>query len=228
MPHRILDERAATKGSDRDGHENGDAMTIIFDEYLTPTEPATSPRPTWEMAKLFPHQGSWTVDEYLELDIGQIVEFHDGYLEFHEMPKLSHQQIIFALMTQLRALLDRSRVTMAPFPLRIDEKRYREPDILCFESPVDSDASHATSAILVIEVVSEGTTNRERDYEKKTLEYAEAGVAEYWIVDPQESVVSRLTLEGDAYVVTDDKIASGTIRSNVVDGFEVSVPSVFE
>ena len=51
-------------------------------------------------------------------------------------------------------------------------------------------------ADLAIEVVSEGAEARERDLETKRAEYARAGISEYWIVDPQESRITVLTLDG--------------------------------
>jgi Uma2 family endonuclease len=44
---------------------------------------------------------------------------------------------------------------------------------------------------LVIEVVSPGTENRDRDYRYKRTEYAARGIAEYWIIDPEKQ---QLTL----------------------------------
>jgi Uma2 family endonuclease len=38
---------------------------------------------------------------------------------------------------------------------------------------------------LVVEVVSPGQVNRERDYRYKHTEYAARGISEYWIVDPE-------------------------------------------
>jgi Uma2 family endonuclease len=52
---------------------------------------------------------------------------------------------------------------------------------------------------LVVEVVSPGKANRDRDYRYKRSEYAARGIAEYWIVDPQESKVTVLLLDHGLY-----------------------------
>ncbi|UIE37568.1 Uma2 family endonuclease [Leptodesmis sichuanensis] len=52
---------------------------------------------------------------------------------------------------------------------------------------------------LVVEVVSPGKTNRDRDYLRKRAQYAAIGIPEYLIVDPQESVVILLVLAADGY-----------------------------
>jgi Uma2 family endonuclease len=43
---------------------------------------------------------------------------------------------------------------------------------------------------LVVEVVSPGEDNRNRDYRYKRTEYGARGIAEYWIVDPAEQRVT--------------------------------------
>lgn len=52
---------------------------------------------------------------------------------------------------------------------------------------------------LVVEVVSPGKANRDRDYRYKRSEYAARGIAEYWIVDPQESKITVLLLDNGLY-----------------------------
>lgn len=55
---------------------------------------------------------------------------------------------------------------------------------------------------LVVEVVSPGEPgekNYDRDYIEKRREYAERGIAEYWLIDPHRQVVLVLTLEDQSY-----------------------------
>lgn len=52
---------------------------------------------------------------------------------------------------------------------------------------------------LVVEVVSPGKTNRDRDYINKRAQYAAIGVPEYWLIDPQAKTVMVLALEEDDY-----------------------------
>ncbi|MGV2831150.1 Uma2 family endonuclease [Myxosarcina sp. GI1(2024)] len=53
--------------------------------------------------------------------------------------------------------------------------------------------------VLVVEVVSSGKENEDRDYRYKRSEYAARGIAEYWIVDPERSQVVVLTLVNGLY-----------------------------
>lgn len=52
---------------------------------------------------------------------------------------------------------------------------------------------------LVVEVVSPGKTNRDRDYVNKRAQYAGLHVEEYWIVDPKAQTVLVLALENSSY-----------------------------
>jgi Uma2 family endonuclease len=52
---------------------------------------------------------------------------------------------------------------------------------------------------LVVEIVSPGQENRDRDYIHKRNQYAARGIPEYWIIDPQLQIVTVLVLEGDFY-----------------------------
>ncbi|MDY6786054.1 MAG: Uma2 family endonuclease [Cyanobacteriota bacterium] len=56
--------------------------------------------------------------------------------------------------------------------------------------------------MLVVEVVSPGEPgqkNYDRDYVEKRQEYAERGIREYWLIDPDRQVVLVLTLQGQSY-----------------------------
>jgi Uma2 family endonuclease len=68
---------------------------------------------------------------------------------------------------------------------------------------------------LVIEIVSPGTENEERDYRYKRSEYAARGIAEYWIVDPQQGQITVLTLVAGLYEAAifrgSDRLISGLL-----------------
>jgi len=52
---------------------------------------------------------------------------------------------------------------------------------------------------LVVEIVSPGKTNRDRDYVSKRAQYAALRVPEYWLVDPAAQTVMVLSLAGETY-----------------------------
>jgi Uma2 family endonuclease len=76
-------------------------------------------------------------------------------------------------------------------------------------------------------VVSEGEENRERDLEIKRREYAKAGIAEYWIVDPQEQRITVLVLDGQTYRVHGVFAPGDQATSVLLPGFAVAVDAVF-
>jgi Uma2 family endonuclease len=79
---------------------------------------------------------------------------------------------------------------------------------------------------LVVEVVSPGQTNRERDYRYKHTEYAARGIAEYWIVDPETQQITLCLWVSGRY---EDRVYSGaeTIQSTVVLTFGLTPAEVF-
>ena len=52
---------------------------------------------------------------------------------------------------------------------------------------------------MVVEIVSPGKTNRDRDYVNKRAQYAAIAVKEYWIVDPKTQAILVLALDKDGY-----------------------------
>ena len=85
--------------------------------------------------------------------------------------------------------------------------------------------SDMPSPALVVEVVSPGKPNKDRDYRYKRAEYAARGIMEYWIVDPQRSKVTVLSLVDGLY---EEAVFEGTqpIISTVLPNFHASATEV--
>lgn len=54
--------------------------------------------------------------------------------------------------------------------------------------------------LAVVEVVSPGKIQRDRDYIAKRRQYEDVGIGEYWIVDPVLAQVTILTMQEGAYL----------------------------
>jgi Uma2 family endonuclease len=80
-------------------------------------------------------------------------------------------------------------------------------------------------ADMVIEVVSEN--DPDRDLVHKRQEYAEAGIPEYWIVDPRVERITVLKLAGGKYQVHGEFAPGQMAGSVLLDGFAVDVAKVF-
>ena len=86
-------------------------------------------------------------------------------------------------------------MVISGYKVRLRARKYREPDILFIKTAHRSGIKkqYCEKADLVIEVVSE--KNRPHDIKKKRIEYAKAGIPEYWIVDPEEETITVLVLK---------------------------------
>jgi Uma2 family endonuclease len=189
--------------------------------------------PPWEIAWLFPEQGQWTEAEYLALQsrTTQLVEFSNGCIEVLPMPSPFHQRIVKYLFRLLEAFVLNAgpgEVLFAPLPVRLWQEKYRDPDIVYLRPGRISDPRHQPrGADLAVEVVSDEPEDRERDRVTKREEYARAGIAEYWIVDPAQHTITVLTLDGSAYRVHGEFGRGATATSVLLSGFTVAVDSVF-
>ena len=79
---------------------------------------------------------------------------------------------------------------------------------------------------MALEVVS--ADKPERDLVEKRGDYAEAGIPEYWIVNPLDETVTVLTLDGDAYSESGVFRRGESATSALLEGFAVRVDEVFD
>ncbi len=78
---------------------------------------------------------------------------------------------------------------------------------------------------LVVEVVSPGQENRDRDYRYKHTEYAAREIAEYWIIDPELQQVTLCLWVNGQY---EDTVYRGNIpvASAIVPSFQLSAAQI--
>lgn len=195
-----------------------------------PAKPLGPPNePAWDIALLYPTQGNWTEDDYLELDTSRLVEFSHGYVEVLPMPTKAHQRIVrylFLLFYQYVTSNLNGEVFFAPLPVRLWPDKFREPDIVFLREGRTDFRGRPEGADLVVEVVSEGEVSRRRDLETKPAEYAKAGIAEYWIVDPEHERITVLSLVDQSYRVHGVFGPSEQAKSALFAGFAVAVNDV--
>jgi Uma2 family endonuclease len=182
--------------------------------------------PAWEVARLFPDQGAWSEEEYLALGGNRLVEFSDGHVEVLPMPTTSHQLIVAFLYEALRGFViarAAGTVLFAPLRIRLWPGKFREPDIVFMAAERASRIGEAfwEGADLVVEVVSDD--DRRRDLETKRREYAQAGIAEYWIVGPQQGRLTVLRLDGAVYAIHGEFTAGMQAASHLLPGFSLDV-----
>jgi Uma2 family endonuclease len=188
--------------------------------------------PTWEIAHLFPAQGAWSVADYLSLDTNHLVELSEGRLEVLPMPTEQHQLIVAFLYDALKAFVVAralGKVLFAPLRIELWEGKFREPDLVFLfqKHAAKRGDKYWRGADLVVEVVSED--DPDRDLVEKRTEYAQAGIAEYWIVDPRDSTIRILTLEAGAAQYSGDLTCRPGDRasSKVLAGLDIDVTEVF-
>ncbi len=204
----------------------------MIERLLAPTLEA---EPAWEVAQLFSAQGLWPEEKYLGLTTNRLVEFSHGDVEVLPMPSEQHQDIVFFLAGLLAAFVRNHRlgkVTIAPLPVQLWPGKFREPDIqfMRAENAARRRMTHWIGADLVIEVVS--PDDPRRDLEIKRREYAQAGIPEYWIVDPTTTRITVLTLEGASvnefrYAVHGEFGVGEQATSLLLPGFSADVEAVF-
>ena len=150
----------------------------------------------------------YTSEDYWSLPDGERAELIDGMLYAMTPPNRRHQELVGGLYRALADHVDAHggpcKVYVSPFAVNLDaaDVNWVEPDVVVVCDPEKlSDRGCEGAPDFVAEVVS--PSNRDRDYLLKTTLYFEAGVREYWIVDPElgRTTVYSFEATGPAPVV---------------------------
>lgn len=174
----------------------------------------------------------WTLKDYLRLaPENAFVEFVRGEVLMASPVSAAHQEVVIFLAALLRAWLRKHqpqmRVLTGPAAVQVLPDVVREPDVFV----VPGEAEAVLEAIplpvrpdFIIEVTSPST--RTVDLVEKPLDYAQAGVPEYWVVDMQErTVVQHRLTEPDRYAT--QRYPQGWVSSSTLPGFRVRVDWLF-
>lgn len=137
--------------------------------------------------------GPYTVDDYFALPDDRRCELIDGYFYDMATPTITHQLLVGELYIQFRQCVQDAcgcMVVLSPFgvQLDLDDKTMVEPDLIVFcKTDVLINKCFRGAPELVCEVLSPST--RRKDLTLKMRKYREAGVKEYWIIDPKNRQV---------------------------------------
>jgi len=198
-----------------------------------PHLPSANDGPAWEAAYLLPPQGRWSEADFLQLHTNRMAELVNGRLEVLPMPTWLHQLILRYLLDKFREHLRVANVggdvMFAPLPIRLFPGTIREPDLLYVgaENLPKDIRGYPHRIDLAIEIVSEGIEARKRDYEDKRADYAKAGVTEYWIVDPDEKLVTVLTLRDGIYEASQECRTGDLAKSLFLPGLAIPVDEIW-
>lgn len=171
-----------------------------------------------------------TLSEYENLPETERMEVFDGICYAMAAPSQTHQTILTELLVCLRNYIRKNNgscmVFPAPFDVKLNDTPLTivQPDlmIVCDKDKLDGKRCNGAPDF-IIEIVSPG--NPSDDYIRKLYYYKNAGVREYWIVDPQRKSVTVNYFEGDLLNVpyTFDSVIKVNIYENLyIDFSEIS------
>ncbi len=146
---------------------------------------------------------NYTAEDYWNLPDGERAELIDGQLIAMATPSRTHQHLVLelsvAIRNHIKAKKGSCEVIPAPFAVNLnaDDKTYVEPDVIVVCDPDKLTERECKGAPdFLIEIVS--PTSRKHDYSTKNSLYSDAGVREYWIVDPLKERTTIYRYEEDA------------------------------
>ncbi|MBI4567167.1 MAG: Uma2 family endonuclease [Planctomycetes bacterium] len=174
----------------------------------------------------------FTYDDYVLLSADKRYELIDGDLFMPPAPSEGHQSVdhnlTLAVGNHVKAK-KLGKVYSAPFDVVLSDHDTVQPDLLF--------VSNARKSIItpdnvkgapdwIAEILSPGSADR--DYRAKKKLYAKSGVREYWIIDPVARAVEVHLLKGKTYQLVERVVEKGTVSSQVIEGFKVSLKELFE
>ena len=162
--------------------------------------------------------------EALPEDNSAHYELQEGVLVASPRPAEPHQKALFLLALQIHPQLPPGWTHLEDFEVVVraaDPAIIRAPDLVIVPRGGGRARVAADEVLLAVEIISPGSRNV--DTHLKSVEYAEAGIPHYWLVDldpPAPTVtVFGLGAPGDGYV--ESQTASGALR--VAEPFELRI-----
>jgi Uma2 family endonuclease len=177
------------------------------------------------------HYLTWQFQEKLELIKGKIFRMSPA-------PSTKHQRVSMEMAGILYNFFKPHHCNLfaAPFDVRLLDKKKStldqeiytvvQPDlcVICDENKIDERGAIGAPD-LVIEILSPGNSNKEMKY--KFDLYEEAGVLEYWIVNPADKTVFIYVLKENEFIGMHPLIEEDIIQSKLFPELDFKLESIF-
>ena len=155
----------------------------------------------------------------------QPVELWNGEIIMSPAPHPEHQEITLNFASALKEFVSRhdlGKVYTSPVDVVLTPRRVVQPDVLFIAKARLGIVKQCIDGVpdLAMEVISEHSWQRDR-IEKKAL-YEQAGLPEYWIVDPDSKAIEVFALAQGIYQLHSRAAQSQTATSQRIAGFGIS------
>ena len=172
-----------------------------------------------------------TYADYLKTSDDERYELLNGELVMPPAPLTGHQMISIALASRLYLFVEEKglgTVVAALTDVVLSDTDVVQPDVLFVSSQrihILTRENIQGAPDLVVEILSPATSERDRTI--KLDLYAQHGVKEYWIVDPDAKTI-MVMLRGEGGLEVAGLYGEGqTLRSPTLKGFSVALEEVF-
>jgi len=177
----------------------------------------------------------FTYADYKNWDLkpGERYELIHGEAYAMAAPNSPHQEILIELSTQFHTYLRKKpcKAYPAPYDVRLyyeedeSDDTVVQPDlvVICDEKKRGYEGCRGAPD-LVVEILSPSNTLKEM--KRKFKLYQEAGVREYWVVDPEGKDIT-VHLFNEGAVISRIFGSTGTAPVSILPGFEISLDEVF-
>jgi Uma2 family endonuclease len=164
--------------------------------------------------------------ELLPFDDGKRYEIIDGELYVSTSPHLQHQRTCHLIAHTLETWNEQTDLGVTyPSPgVIFAHDEAVEPDLVWisrerFDRIVGEDGKLHAAPDLVVEILSPGATNEERDLDLKLKLYSRRGVREYWIVDWRDATVRVYRRDNTVLQLVATLMAEDALESPLLPGF---------
>ena len=182
------------------------------------------------MSERLKQEPPYTYEEWLNLDIEGRSELIDGQIYLMSDPTGRYQEVLGEIHRQIANFLlgKACQVFLAPFSVRLlrGKNTAYEPDIVVLCDPsIRRKRGCVGVPDMLVEVLSRSTAKKDKVI--KYNDYMQAGVKEYWIVDPDKDFIDAYRLVNGEYIrQTYDKGDIAPIL--VLPGCEIDLSLVFK
>ena len=184
--------------------------------------------------QLDPINGLYTYAEYLLWKFEERVELLKGKLFKMSAPSINHQRISGRLFVKMYSYLEgkRCEVFAAPFDVVLknpngEDNTVLQPDLCVVCDPEKlADGKRCYGAPdWVLEIVS--PSNVEKELSKKMHIYEEAGVAEYWVLRPEEKESDIFVLQDNGYIGLKPRFAGEVVSPQKFPDLQINLSEIF-